>query len=308
MNEALAQRVMYVRSFNRFYTNVIGVLRGHLLQTPFTLTEARVLFELAHRAAAEVVELRRELDVDAGHLSRVLTRLGDQGLLTRARSASDGRRQTVRLTAAGRRAFATLDRRSSKQIEQLLEPLADEQQRRLVAAMRTIHDALQPPERPEMYLIREPEPGELGWVVQRHGALYAQEYGWDDTFEALVARIVADYVEHREPRCDRVWIAEADGAPVGCVFCVKKDDRTAQLRLLLVEPTARGLGIGARLVAECIRFARRAGYSQLVLWTNDVLASARRIYEAAGFVLDQEEPHHSFGHDLVGQFWSLRLR
>jgi DNA-binding MarR family transcriptional regulator/GNAT superfamily N-acetyltransferase len=307
MDAAIAERVSEVRSFNRFYTNLIGVLRGGLLQTRFTLTEARVLFELADRAGAEVVELRRDLDVDAGHLSRVLTRLADQGLLTRTRSATDGRRQTVRLTAAGRRAFESLDRRSAKQVERLLEPLADEQQRRLVAAMRIIRDVLQPPERPQMYLIREPEPGDLGWVVQRHGALYAQEYGWDDTFEALVARIVADYVDHRDARRDRVWIAEADGAPVGCVFCVRKDERTAQLRLLLVEPTARGLRIGARLVAECVRFARRSGYQQLVLWTNDVLTSARRIYEAAGFELDQEEPHHSFGHDLVGQYWSLRL-
>lgn len=303
----MAERVDEIRSFNRFYTNVIGVLRGHLLQTRFTLSEARVLFELAQRTDAEVVELRRDLDVDAGHLSRVLTRLADQRLLTRARSAGDGRRQTVRLTAAGRRAFVTLDRRSAKQVEGMLAPLPVEQQRRLVAAMRTIQDLLQPPERPQMCVLRDPEPGDLGWVVQRHGALYAEEYGWDDTFEALVARIVADYVEHRDPRRDRVWIAEADGVAVGCVFCVRKDDRTAQLRLLLVEPSARGLGIGARLVEECIRFARRAGYSQLVLWTNDVLTSARRIYEAASFELDKEEPHHSFGHDLVGQTWTLDL-
>lgn len=302
-----SDRVAAVRAFNRFYTNAIGVLREGLLRTPYSLTEARVVFELAQQDATEVADLRRTLDIDAGYLSRILTRFETDGLATRERSRADGRRQTIRLTDLGRAAFEMLDTRSAEEFRELLAELTEEDQRRLLGAMETIREVLEGSPRPEAFVLRPPEPGDFGWVVHRHGVLYAEEYGWDDTFEALVARIVADYVDHRDPQRESAWIAEADGEPVGCVFCVKKEDKVAQLRLLLVEPSARGMGIGARLVEECIRFARRAGYENLMLWTNDVLHQARRIYERAGFELVEENKHHSFGHELVGQSWRRAL-
>jgi len=295
--------VATVRDFNRFYTNVIGVLRGGLLDTPYTLTEARVIFELAQRDAVEVAGLRRELDIDAGYLSRILSRFESDGLVSRERSGSDARRQVIRLTPAGRAAYAVLDQRSSAEITALLDQLAADQRQRLAGAMTTIREVLGGRARPRAYQLRPPRPGDLGWMIARNAAIYADEYGWDDNYEALVARIVADYIAGRDPRREAAWIAELDGAPVGCVFCVRRDDETAQLRLLLVEPAARGLGIGGRLVDECLAFAKQAGYRRIMLWTNDVLADARRIYERAGFVLRDEEPHHSFGHDLVGQTW-----
>jgi DNA-binding MarR family transcriptional regulator/N-acetylglutamate synthase-like GNAT family acetyltransferase len=298
-----------VREFNRFYTNVIGVLHEGLLDSAYSLTEARVLFELAQRDVTELVELRRAIDVDAGYLSRILTRFEADGLVTRKRSAADGRRQQLRLTARGRRAFATLDRQSSAQVGQLLESLPADAQRRLVASMQAIRDVLH--ERDDAstraVVLRALGPGDYGWVVERHGALYASEYGWDETFEALVARIVAGYIEEHDPKREAAWVAEVDGERAGCVFCVRKDARTAQLRLLLVDPSARGSGLGTRLVDECLRFARRARYRRMVLWTNDVLRDARRIYDRAGFTLVGEEPHHSFGHDLVGQTLALDL-
>lgn len=307
MSASTGDRVAAVRWFNRFYTDVIGVLREGLLHTPYSLTEARVIFELAQRQETEVADLRRTLDIDAGYLSRILARFEADGLAQRQRSAADGRRQVIRLTEQGRAAFETLDARSAEEVHALLSQLSEEDQRRLVGAMAVIRDVLEQSRRPDAYVLRPLRPGDLGWVVHRHGVVYAEEYGWDETFEALVARIVADYVDHRGPQRENVWIAEVDGAPAGCVFCVKKDDTVAQLRLLLVEPAARGLGIGARLVEECIRFARRAGYEEIMLWTNDVLEDARRIYERAGFELVEEEKHHSFGHDLVGQNWSHKL-
>lgn len=300
-------RVAAVRAFNRFYTDTIGVLREGLLHTPYSLTEARTIFELAQQEPTELAELRRILHVDAGYLSRILARFEADGLITRVRSTTDGRRQVIRLTAAGRAAFQDLDTRSAQEIGRLLAGLSDEDQRRLVSAMDVIRTVLEPAPRPDAYLLRPLGPGDLGWVVQRHGVRYADEYGWDETFEALVARIVADFATDRDPRRESGWIAEVDGAPVGCVLCTRKDDATAQLRLLLVEPTARGLGIGSRLVEECVRFARRAGYQDITLWTNDVLAAARRIYERAGFTLIDEQPHHSFGHNLVGQHWHRKL-
>jgi DNA-binding MarR family transcriptional regulator/GNAT superfamily N-acetyltransferase len=303
----MKERVAAVRAFNRFYTERIGVLGDGMHHTPYSLTEARVLFELAQREATEVADLRQALAVDAGYLSRILARFQDDRLVVRERSAADGRRQVIRMTDRGRAAFATLDGRSAEEIGGLLAKLTDEDQRRLVGAMGVIREVLEPAPRPDAYLLRPPRPGDLGWVVQRHGARYAEEYGWDETFEALVARIVADYADHRDPEREHAWIAEVDGARVGCVFCMRKDDTTAQLRLLLVEPHARGLGIGGRLVEECLRFARRAGYQQIMLWTNDVLADARRIYQRAGFTLVDEDPHHSFGHDLVGQHWTRKL-
>jgi DNA-binding MarR family transcriptional regulator/GNAT superfamily N-acetyltransferase len=296
-----------VRAFNRFYTSRIGVLREGLLESPFSLTEARVIFELAQREATEVAELRRALNVDAGYLSRILARFAGDGLVTRERSASDGRRQVVRLTDGGRAAYRVLDTRSAAEVGALLSGLADDEQRCLVGAMREIRRVLEPAPSGQPFVLRPPGPGDLGWVVHRHGVLYAREYGWDETFEALVARIVADYVDHRDPARERVWIAELDGQPAGCIFCVRREDHLAQLRLLLVEPGARGMGVGGKLVDECLDFARAAGYREIMLWTNDVLDQARRIYERAGFELREEEPHHSFGHDLVGQNWSRTL-
>jgi DNA-binding MarR family transcriptional regulator/GNAT superfamily N-acetyltransferase len=301
-----AERVAQVRAFNRFYTNAIGVLRGGLLSTPYSLTEARVIFELAQRDVTAVADLRRALDIDAGYLSRILARFEAARIARRERSRTDRRRQVIRLTAHGRSVFATLDARSTEETRGLLERLGYDDQRRLVGAMDAIRDVLEHVHGGEPVL-RALQPGDLGWVVERHGAIYAQEYGWDETFEALVARIVADYVDAHDPARERVWIAELDGSRVGCVFCVRKDDATAQLRLLLVEPSARGLGIGARLVDTCLDFARAAGYASITLWTNDVLVQARRLYERAGFELIEQEPHRSFGDDLVGQYWSRAL-
>jgi DNA-binding MarR family transcriptional regulator/GNAT superfamily N-acetyltransferase len=300
------ERVAAVRAFNRFYTTIIGVISEGLLETPYSLTEARVIFELAQHDLCEVAALRRSLDLDAGYLSRILSQFEADGLIRRERSADDGRRQVAGLTDRGRAVYRDLDARSGEQIGRILSGLPEDDQRRLVGAMDAIKGILDERPRPAMYVLRALGPGDFGWVVQRHGALYAAEYGWDATFEALVARVVADYVEGGGERAD-AWIAEVDGEPAGCVFCVPKTDRVAQLRLLLVEPSARGMGIGGRLVEECVRFARRSGYDELVLWTNDVLADARRIYQRAGFELLEEGPHHSFGHDLVEQTWRLKL-
>jgi DNA-binding MarR family transcriptional regulator/N-acetylglutamate synthase-like GNAT family acetyltransferase len=301
--------VSAIRAFNRFWTQQIGLLQAGLVDTPYSLTEARVLFELAQRESTDLADLRGALRLDAGYLTRIVGRLKDAGLITAERSPDDGRRQVIRLTGQGRAEFGTLDARSNEATASMLEGIAAADRRRLVAAMATIEDTLapRPAEPPRGYLLREPGPGDLGWMVGRNGAVYAAEYGWDQSYEALVARIVADFAQHHDPARQRAWIAEVDGEPVGCVLCVRRDEDTAQLRILLVDPAARGLGIGARLVEECIRFARTAGYRSLVLWTNDVLVSARRLYEAAGFELVDEEAHHSFGHDLVGQMWRLDL-
>jgi DNA-binding MarR family transcriptional regulator/GNAT superfamily N-acetyltransferase len=299
--------VAAVRGFNRFYTNVIGLLRGKYLETPYSLTEARLLFELAQRDASEVTDLRRVVDIDAGYLSRILARFEADGLITRQRSAADGRRQVIQLTGAGRSVVAGLDARSAEQTRDMLAAVYHHDQRRLLEAMRVITETLTGSPQPRGFLLRPPRPGDMGWVVQRNAAVYAEEFGWDSSYEALVARIVADYVDHRDPDAETAWIAEVDSTPAGCVFCVRENATTARLRLLLVEPWARGLGIGSRLVTEVLRFARQTGYSQLTLGTNDVLADARRIYQRAGFTLDDENRHHSFGKDLTGQNWSRAL-
>lgn len=304
----MSQVVAEVRGFNRFYTRVLGLLRSDLAGSAFGLTEARVMFELAHGKDVSASDLRRELDLDAGYLSRILSGFTESGLVTRGRSAADGRRQVVALTVAGRAAFADLERMQATAIDALLAPLAETQRSQLVAAMGRIHRVLDGPPRPAALVIRAPEPGDLGWVIERHGARYAADYGWDATFEALVVRVVADFADRNDTNREAAWIAELDGERVGCVFCTASDTAgTAQLRLLLVEPSARGSGVGTQLVDECLRFARRSGYSRITLWTNDVLVAARRIYERAGFQRDRREKHHSFGHDLVGEYWSRDL-
>jgi DNA-binding MarR family transcriptional regulator/N-acetylglutamate synthase-like GNAT family acetyltransferase len=303
MPDAVAE----LRAFSRFYTGQLGVLGPRYLATEHTLAEARVLFELAQSEEVEVGALRERMRIDAGHLSRLLARLERRGLIARERSTIDGRRQLARLTDEGARDFAVLDRRASEQTAARIAGLDGADRRRLVAALSDIRRLLQPAEHERAVVLRAPGPGELGWIVQRHGELYAEEYGWNADFEALVARIVAEYAAQHDPEREAAWIAEVDGAAAGCVLCVRDDDAVAKLRLLLVEPRARGLGLGGRLVGECIAFARGAGYRKLTLWTNDPLVHARAIYERAGFELVDEQPHHSFGHDLVGQTWSLAL-
>ncbi|WP_169944675.1 helix-turn-helix domain-containing GNAT family N-acetyltransferase [Microbispora sp. H11081] len=299
--------VSEVRAFNRFYTSVIGVLGAGMHHTPYSLTEARVLFELGTREVADTADIRSALGLDAGYLSRILTRFETDWLVSRERSADDARRQVVRLTPKGRDVFAVLDRRSAAEIETLLAKLTDTERRRLVSAMSTVRSLLEPAERREPYVIRPPRAGDLGWVVQRHGVLYREEYGWGLGFEALVARIMAEYGEDHDPAREAGWIAEVRGEPAGCVFCVRKDDTTAQLRLLLVEPSARGMGIGGRLVEECLRFATEAGYRRIMLWTRDVLASARRIYQAAGFELVEQHPGEESGISVNEQIWARDL-
>jgi DNA-binding MarR family transcriptional regulator/predicted GNAT family acetyltransferase len=297
-----------IRAFNRFYTNQVGLLRGKYLDTPYSLTEARLLYEMAQGTAVPVIGLRRSLDIDAGYLSRVLARFESDGLVTRQRDEADARRQVVALTQAGRKVIGTLGKRSAERVRVMLTGVCARDQGRLLDAMGVITDVLGGRSaRPRTFTLRPPRAGDMGWVVQQHGAVYAREYGWDSSFEALVARIVAEYLDNLDPRREAAWIAEVDGARAGCVFCVRASDTTAKLRLLLVEPWARGTGLGSRLVDEVLGFARQAGYSDITLWTNDVLVSARRIYEAAGFTLTDEHPHHSFGHDLVGQNWSRPL-
>lgn len=306
--DGFAQRIDTVRQFNRFYTRRIGVLRDGLLGSPYSLAEARVLYEVAHRDGPTAAELGRELSLDAGYLSRLVRALERNGLVARTPSATDSRRSHLALTAKGRRAFATLNSRSNEEVAALLNDLPDAAQGRLVSALETVEAVLGAGAQARVpYLLRTHEPGDIGWVIGQHGALYAQEYGWDETFEALVAEIAARFIRNFDPKRERCWIAERDGRNVGSVFLVRKSETIAQLRMLIVAPEARGLGIGKRLVSECERFARQAGYRKIVLWTNRGLDDARRIYEEAGYRLVREEPHHSFGQDLVGQYWELRL-
>ncbi len=304
----LDEHVAAVRRFNRFYTKVIGVLDEGYLQSPFPLTAVRVLYELAHRKTSTASELAKELGLDAGYLSRIVRNFARRGLIEKEPSKDDGRQVFLRLTTQGHKVFAPLNKRAHDQVAAMLHQLSASGQTRVVEAMHTIEALLGAPSQEKTpYLLRPHQPGDMGWVVHRHGVLYAQEYGWDDQFEALVATIVARFIQHYDPKCERCWIAEKDGEVVGSVFLVKQSKSVAKLRLLLVEPKARGLGIGTRLVSECVRFARQVGYRKITLWTNNVLDSARRIYEKAGFRLVHEEPHHSFGHDLIGETWELQL-
>ncbi|MEU1302843.1 bifunctional helix-turn-helix transcriptional regulator/GNAT family N-acetyltransferase [Streptomyces shenzhenensis] len=302
--------VQDIRAFNRFYTNLIGALDyGRHLYAPYTLTESRVLYELARSSRTDAADLRTELSLDAGYLSRILNKFEQDGLIERAPSEKDPRRRRVSLTPRGREAAELLDERARESVGSLLGSVAPGDRPRLTEAMRTIQVILGPDGR-EGVTLRAPRPGDLGWIVQRNAALYAAEYGWNSDYEGLVARIVADFADDHDPHLERVWIAEdGSGRPVGCVMCVRDEaPATARLRLLLVEPEARGLGVGDRLVQAVVDFARGVGYRDLVLWTNDVLTAARRIYQRHGFVLVAEKPHRSFGRDLNGQDWRLDLR
>jgi len=303
----MSSTVSRIRSFNRGWTEILGLLDQGLLETEHSLTEARVIFELAQKDRWERLDLKNRLDMDHSHLTRVLSRLEEKRLVSSKKSSSDGRALSVALTPEGHEAFATLDQRSADQIGELIAPLSQDQRSGLIEAMTIIESVLGRASREREITIRGLRPGDMGWVIQRHGAIYADEFDWEADFEGLVARIVADYYEILELARENAWIAEVDGARAGCIFCCERDPETAQLRILLVEPWARGLGLGTRLVDKCIRFAKDAGYSRITLWTNDVLTSARRIYEAAAFELVEEERHHSFGHDLVGQNWQLEL-
>jgi DNA-binding MarR family transcriptional regulator/GNAT superfamily N-acetyltransferase len=302
----LAARAQAMRRFNRFYTRQIGALREGLLQSPYSLTQVRLLYELAHRDGLSATTLGRELGLDGGYLSRTLAGFEKQGLLRKAPAPADARQNILSLTPKGRKLFAPLEQRSQEEAEALLGALAPPAQVRLVEAMRTIEQLVEPAGASSC-LIRSHQPGDIGWVISRHGALYAQEYGWDITFEALVAEIAGQFISKFDPQWEHCWIAERDGVNVGSVFLVRESKQVAKLRLLIVEPAARGLKLGQRLVEECIRFARSKGYRKLTLWTNDCLHAARRIYQQAGFVLVKEEKHRSFGVDLVGQNWELKL-
>jgi len=304
----LEQRVEAARRFNRFYTRTIGVLREGAYKSPFSLTEVRVLYELAHRDQPTATALGRDLGLDAGYLSRILRGFERRGLVIKTRSAADGRQSHLALTAQGRKVFAPLNARSHDEVAALLGGLSSAAQGRLVGAMQTIERLLGDREEPHApYVLRSPQPGDLGWVVHRHGAVYAQEYGYDAQFEALVAGIVAQFVQRLDPKRERCWIAEQRGEVVGSVFLVARSKTVAQLRLLLVEPNARGSGLGTRLVSECVRFARQTVYRKVMLWTQSELRAARRLYEAAGFRMVRKEKNHSFGKDLVSETWELDL-
>jgi DNA-binding MarR family transcriptional regulator/GNAT superfamily N-acetyltransferase len=301
-----AKQISAVRAFNRDYTRRIGVLAPGMLDSPYTLTQARVLYEIEHRPGVTASALAAELQLDAGYLSRIVRGFEARGLLRRARAAGDARNQNLRLTAAGRRAYRPLERGSQAQVRDMLARLGEPQRSHVVSAMVSIHEAFTPPP-PRPVRLRQPLPGDLGWVVERHGVLYAREFGWGEGFEGLVAGIVADFARADDPAGERCWIATRAGQRLGCVFVARRDDTTARLRLLLVESQARGLGLGRRLVAECVSFARSAGYRRMELWTHRNLAAARHLYAQAGFRLTQAEARHSFGQDVVSETWELDL-
>jgi DNA-binding MarR family transcriptional regulator/N-acetylglutamate synthase-like GNAT family acetyltransferase len=305
----LSQYIETVRRFNRFYTRKIGLLQEGLLKSPFTLAEARVIYELAHHQQTTATELNQELGLNAGYLSRILTSLQKQSLIYKKLSDSDARKYLISLTAQGQEAFSELNATSRNEIGAMLSDLSEEEQLGLVGAMLTIERLLgAQPEHKVPYILRPHQSGDMGWVVQRNGVVYNHEYGWNEDFEALAAEIVARFIRNYNPKIERCWIAERDGENVGSVFLVKKTETMAQLRLLFVEPKARGLGIGKRLVHECTRFAKQVGYDKIMLWTNSVLDAARHIYEQEGYQMVEEEPHQSFGYDLVGQNWELDLK
>ena len=305
---SLDLEVAAIRAFNRFYTRKIGVVDG-VASTPFSLAEARVLYELAHREQATATDIRKELGLDAGYMSRILREFEHRKFVTREQSKTDEREKFLSLTAKGRRAFAPLDERSNRDVEAMLEGLSHTERKQLVDAVQAVGKLLGDKAEPRTpYLLRQHQPGDLGWIVHRQAILYAEEYGWDETYEALAAEIVAQFIKNYDAKRERCWIAEKDGARVGGVFVAKASDEVVKLRLLHVEAEARGLGIGRRLVEECVRFARQAGYQKMTLWTQSMLHAARHIYKQAGFQMVREEQHHSFGKDLTGETWELDLR
>ena len=298
-----------IREFNRFYTKKIGVLHGRLLQHGFTLAEIRVLWEIAHTQHITAKEIARELDMDAGFLSKLLWRMKETRIVTTERSEYDARIQHLRLTPKGVSALRTLEQQTSEDVRGMIGHLSTANRARLVDGVRRVQKLLSlEPDEPWNWMLRDPRAGDFGWVIERHGAIYADEHGWDRTFEALVAEIVAGFIRNLDPSREKCWIAEREGERAGCVFLVKKSKTVAQLRLLLVEPSARGSGIGSKLVQECILYARSVGYSRLVLWTQSSLHAAHRIYRSQGFTLAREEAHDSFGARLTGQYWELPLR
>jgi len=300
-------RIAAVRSFNRFYTKKIGLLRGGVLRSTFSLTEARVLYELAHRKATTATELCADLGLDAGYLSRVLQRFASQGLISRRQSQTDGRQTILTLTPRGGEAFAPLQERQIADVAAMLSEIPEGDQVRALAAMREIQTALSASAASEPYLIRSHQPGDIGWVIGKHGEIYAREYGWDITFEAYVAGVTSKFIQEFNPQRERCWIAERNGRNAGSVFLFDKGDNVAQLRMLIVDPEARGLGIGHRLVEECIRFARQCRYAKMMLWTVDILTAARKIYKQTGFTLTESTPIRQFGHDHADEIWELPL-
>ena len=297
-----------IRGFNRFYTRQLGLLNEHLVASPFSLTEARVMYELAHRNDATASALGADLGIDAGQLSRILRDFEKRGLLIKIKSEDDARVTLLRLTEKGRTEFGALNRLSAAQIDDLLSKRSESEKERLVAAMNEIETILREEGRPDRsFILRPPHSGDYGWMIQKNGEIYAREYAWNEEYEGLVAKIVAEFISNFDPRLERCWIAEKDGENIGAVFVVKADEHVAKLRLLIVDPKARGLGVGKKLVSECTRFAREKGYKKITLWTNSVLTAARHTYEKEGYKLVRREPHHSFGHDLVGETWELAL-
>lgn len=304
----IEKQVSILRAFNRFYTRKIGVLDG-MASTPFSLAEARVLYELAHRERPTATDIRTELGLDAGYMSRILRDFEQRKLVRREQSKADGRQRFLSLTTKGRGEFAPLDERSNRDIAAMLERLSSAERKQLVEAVHTVRRLLDDKIEPQIpYLLRMHQPGDMGWIVHRQAILYAEEYGWDETYEALAAEIVAQFIKNYDPKRERAWVAERDGRRVGGVFVAKESDEIAKLRLLHVEAEARGLGIGKRLVKECVQFSRQAGYRKMTLWTQSILHAARHIYKETGFKIVSEKKHHSFGKDLTAETWELDLR
>ena len=305
---AASDRVAAVRRFNRFYTQHLGVLRHGWLGSPFSLTEARVLYEIRQRDRATATDIGRDLGLDAGYLSRILRRFHKAGLIRKETSPDDGRQSFLSLTVRGRAAYAPLETQTKREVGAVLSRLAAPEQQHLVIAMGAIERMIGDAPKPDNEIVlREPKPGDLGWVVARHAELYAEEYGWGENFEGICAQIVADYVKNFDRSRERCWIAEMDGRNVGCVFLVRDSDTVARLRLLLVDPAARGRGLGKRLTGDCVRFAREHGYKSITLWTHQVLTGARHIYAGAGFRLTSSEAKKSFGKDVVSEYWDMTL-
>lgn len=303
----LEQRVQAVRQFSRFYTRQLGVLNEKLLGSKYSLTEVRVLFELAQRESCRAKDIGQDLGLDAGYLSRIVNRFVRTRLVTRERSEVDARNMLLRLTTKGRAVFTSLDRQSSQQVAEMLTALPEAKQKKLVNALHQAEEAFAAEKTEELVVLRPHRPGDIGWVIHRHGALYAEEYGWDESFEALVAEVAAQFIKNFDPTRERCWIAELDGEAVGSIFLVKYTEEIAKLRLLLVEPLARGFGVGRKLIRECIDFARQSGYKKVTLWTQSCLLAARKLYRDAGFKLVKEEPQCAFGADLVSEIWELEL-